>query len=190
MGYYCRLCFLFYSNEETAKKSHCSSRQHYDKLQVRPHPLRQSPTHTPAAAHLMFPACGFVSETSGKGAEQSGEEGGRRSAQEALKGGANLFFIFIFIFLLFEFYYLIFIIVTSFSWIQSTADESSFFLLVFIDLAVCRGPACSYTLAASMLTCSQVSSDRSITIPETITRNVSQFSLQSLNPSQLCRYGH
>lgn len=176
MGYYCRLCFLFYSNEETAKRSHCSSRQHYDKLQVRPHPLCQSPTPTPAAAHLMFPACGFVSETSGKGAEQSGEEGGRRSAQEALKGGANLF--------------LIFIIVTSFSWIQSTADESSFFLLVFIDLAVCRGPACSYTLAASMLTCSQVSSDRSITIPETITRNVSQFSLQSLNPSQLCRYGH
>lgn len=33
MGYYCRLCFLFYSNEETAKRSHCSSRQHYDKLQ-------------------------------------------------------------------------------------------------------------------------------------------------------------
>lgn len=35
MGYYCRVCFLFYSNEETAKKSHCSSQAHYDKLQVR-----------------------------------------------------------------------------------------------------------------------------------------------------------
>jgi len=32
MGYYCRLCFLFYSNEETAKKIHCSSQTHYDKL--------------------------------------------------------------------------------------------------------------------------------------------------------------
>lgn len=33
MGYYCRVCFLFYSNEETAKKTHCSSQMHYDKLQ-------------------------------------------------------------------------------------------------------------------------------------------------------------
>ncbi|KAM4733054.1 matrin 3-like 1.2 isoform 2-T3 [Anableps anableps] len=33
MGYYCRLCFLFYSNEDKAKKSHCSSQAHYDKLQ-------------------------------------------------------------------------------------------------------------------------------------------------------------
>ncbi|TMS01500.1 Matrin-3 [Larimichthys crocea] len=33
MGYYCRVCFLFYSNEDTAKKTHCSSQQHYDKLQ-------------------------------------------------------------------------------------------------------------------------------------------------------------
>lgn len=33
MGYYCRLCFLFYSNEDKAKKIHCCSRQHYDKLQ-------------------------------------------------------------------------------------------------------------------------------------------------------------
>ncbi|XP_026185435.1 matrin 3-like 1.2 [Mastacembelus armatus] len=33
MGYYCRVCFLFYSNEDTAKKSHCSSQTHYDKLQ-------------------------------------------------------------------------------------------------------------------------------------------------------------
>ncbi|XP_029962349.1 matrin 3-like 1.2 [Salarias fasciatus] len=32
MGYYCRVCFLFYSNEETAKKTHCSSQGHYDKL--------------------------------------------------------------------------------------------------------------------------------------------------------------
>ncbi|KAK2848716.1 hypothetical protein Q5P01_008550 [Channa striata] len=33
MGYYCRVCFLFYSNEDTAKKTHCSSKMHYDKLQ-------------------------------------------------------------------------------------------------------------------------------------------------------------
>ncbi|KAM6923509.1 matrin 3-like 1.2 [Xenentodon cancila] len=32
-GFYCRVCFLFYTNEDTAKKSHCSSRAHYDKLQ-------------------------------------------------------------------------------------------------------------------------------------------------------------
>uniref|UniRef100_A0A8B9LEI4 Matrin 3-like 1.1 n=1 Tax=Astyanax mexicanus TaxID=7994 RepID=A0A8B9LEI4_ASTMX len=32
MGYYCRVCFLFYSNEDTAKKVHCSSQAHYDKL--------------------------------------------------------------------------------------------------------------------------------------------------------------
>ncbi|XP_029917119.1 matrin 3-like 1.2 [Myripristis murdjan] len=32
MGYYCRVCFLFYSNEETAKKVHCSSQAHYDRL--------------------------------------------------------------------------------------------------------------------------------------------------------------
>lgn len=35
MGYYCRVCFLFYSNEDTAKKTHCSSKMHYEKLQVR-----------------------------------------------------------------------------------------------------------------------------------------------------------
>ncbi|XP_067314140.1 matrin-3-like [Pseudorasbora parva] len=32
MGYYCRICFLFYSNEDTAKKIHCRSQAHYDKL--------------------------------------------------------------------------------------------------------------------------------------------------------------
>lgn len=32
-GYYCRVCFLFYSNEDMAKKTHCSSQAHYDKLQ-------------------------------------------------------------------------------------------------------------------------------------------------------------
>ncbi|XP_017329522.1 matrin 3-like 1.2 [Ictalurus punctatus] len=32
MGYYCRVCFLFYSNEDTAKKVHCSSQAHYEKL--------------------------------------------------------------------------------------------------------------------------------------------------------------
>ncbi|XP_057705580.1 matrin-3 isoform X3 [Corythoichthys intestinalis] len=33
MGYYCRVCLLFYSNENMAKKTHCSSKAHYDKLQ-------------------------------------------------------------------------------------------------------------------------------------------------------------
>ncbi|XP_061747944.1 matrin-3-like isoform X2 [Nerophis ophidion] len=33
MGYYCRVCLLFYSNEEMAKITHCCSRTHYDKLQ-------------------------------------------------------------------------------------------------------------------------------------------------------------
>lgn len=32
MGYYCRVCFLFYSNEDTAKRVHCCSQSHYDKL--------------------------------------------------------------------------------------------------------------------------------------------------------------
>ncbi|XP_035266033.1 matrin-3-like isoform X2 [Anguilla anguilla] len=32
MGYYCKVCFLFYSKEETAKKVHCSSLSHYHKL--------------------------------------------------------------------------------------------------------------------------------------------------------------
>nr|XP_019968137.1 PREDICTED: matrin-3-like [Paralichthys olivaceus] len=32
-GFYCRVCFLFYSNEDMAKKTHCSSQAHYDKLQ-------------------------------------------------------------------------------------------------------------------------------------------------------------
>uniref|UniRef100_A0A669DLF6 Matrin-type domain-containing protein n=1 Tax=Oreochromis niloticus TaxID=8128 RepID=A0A669DLF6_ORENI len=34
-GFYCRICFLFYSNEDTAKKTHCSSQAHYDKRQRR-----------------------------------------------------------------------------------------------------------------------------------------------------------
>ncbi|KAM9376613.1 uncharacterized protein KZ484_009156 isoform 2-T3 [Pholidichthys leucotaenia] len=33
MGYYCRVCFLCYASEETAKKTHCSSQAHYEKLQ-------------------------------------------------------------------------------------------------------------------------------------------------------------
>ncbi|XP_061541148.1 matrin 3-like 1.2 isoform X1 [Phycodurus eques] len=33
LGYYCRVCLLFYSNEDMAKKTHCSSQTHYDKLQ-------------------------------------------------------------------------------------------------------------------------------------------------------------
>uniref|UniRef100_A0AAY3ZYG3 Matrin-type domain-containing protein n=1 Tax=Denticeps clupeoides TaxID=299321 RepID=A0AAY3ZYG3_9TELE len=33
MGYFCKLCSLFYSSEETAKKSHCSSMRHYQNVQ-------------------------------------------------------------------------------------------------------------------------------------------------------------
>lgn len=33
-GFYCCVCFLFYPDEDSAKKSHCSSRTHYDQLQV------------------------------------------------------------------------------------------------------------------------------------------------------------
>uniref|UniRef100_A0A3Q4HAX6 Matrin 3-like 1.1 n=1 Tax=Neolamprologus brichardi TaxID=32507 RepID=A0A3Q4HAX6_NEOBR len=36
-GFYCRICFLFYSNEDTAKKMHCSSQAHYNKLQWNQH---------------------------------------------------------------------------------------------------------------------------------------------------------
>lgn len=35
LGYYCRVCLLFYSNEDMAKTTHCSSETHYEKLQVR-----------------------------------------------------------------------------------------------------------------------------------------------------------
>uniref|UniRef100_H3CBX0 Matrin 3-like 1.1 n=1 Tax=Tetraodon nigroviridis TaxID=99883 RepID=H3CBX0_TETNG len=35
LGYYCRVCLLFYSNEDMAKKTHCSSQAHYQKLQVK-----------------------------------------------------------------------------------------------------------------------------------------------------------
>jgi len=35
-GYFCKLCGLFYTSEETAKISHCRSIVHYRNLQVRP----------------------------------------------------------------------------------------------------------------------------------------------------------
>ncbi|MBZ3886714.1 Matrin-3 [Sciurus carolinensis] len=34
-GFYCKLCSLFYTNEEVAKNTHCSSLPHYQKLKVR-----------------------------------------------------------------------------------------------------------------------------------------------------------
>lgn len=34
-GFYCKLCGLFYTNEETAKTSHCRSTVHYKNLQVK-----------------------------------------------------------------------------------------------------------------------------------------------------------
>ncbi|KAM4555218.1 matrin 3-like 1.2 isoform 2-T5 [Odontesthes bonariensis] len=46
MGYYCRVCFLFYSNEDTAKVTHCSSQAHYDKLQK--HLEKKKAKKTPA----------------------------------------------------------------------------------------------------------------------------------------------
>lgn len=52
MGYYCRVCFLFYSNEETAKKTHCSSKAHYDKLQV-----RRSSAHFPTPVKSSSISC-------------------------------------------------------------------------------------------------------------------------------------
>ncbi|XP_051982168.1 zinc finger protein 638-like isoform X1 [Xyrauchen texanus] len=33
MGFFCRLCSLFYENEETAKKSHCGSLRHYQNME-------------------------------------------------------------------------------------------------------------------------------------------------------------
>lgn len=36
-GFYCKLCGLFYTNEETAKTSHCRSTVHYKNLQVKTH---------------------------------------------------------------------------------------------------------------------------------------------------------
>ncbi|KAF5905425.1 zinc finger protein, partial [Clarias magur] len=32
-GFFCKLCSLFYGNEETAKKTHCSSQRHYENMQ-------------------------------------------------------------------------------------------------------------------------------------------------------------
>lgn len=36
-GFYCKLCGLFYTNEETAKTNHCRSTVHYKNLQVKAH---------------------------------------------------------------------------------------------------------------------------------------------------------
>ncbi|KAL6038003.1 hypothetical protein STEG23_022696 [Scotinomys teguina] len=36
-GFYCKLCSLFYTNEEVAKNTHCSSLPHYQKLKTRFH---------------------------------------------------------------------------------------------------------------------------------------------------------
>lgn len=81
MGYYCRLCFLFYSNEETAKRSHCSSRQHYDKLQVRPRPLRQTPTPTP----LLLTWCFLLVVLFQKHLEKEQSKAEKKAAGAALK---------------------------------------------------------------------------------------------------------
>lgn len=44
-GYFCSLCSIFYLKENMAKERHCSSRRHYESLQVRSHTHR-SMTHT------------------------------------------------------------------------------------------------------------------------------------------------
>ncbi|TKS93064.1 Matrin-3 [Collichthys lucidus] len=43
-GYFCNICSVFYVNENTAKELHCSSRRHYDNLQV----------HTRAHTHTQY----------------------------------------------------------------------------------------------------------------------------------------
>lgn len=54
LGYYCRVCLLFYSNEDMAKKTHCSSETHYEKLQVRPSPAPSNARFTSHAHTLIF----------------------------------------------------------------------------------------------------------------------------------------
>lgn len=36
-GFFCSLCSIFYQKENMAKERHCSSRRHYESLQVRSH---------------------------------------------------------------------------------------------------------------------------------------------------------
>lgn len=54
LGYYCRVCLLFYSNEDMAKKTHCSSEAHYQKLQVRPRPQQALPTRATPTWYFLF----------------------------------------------------------------------------------------------------------------------------------------
>ena len=100
-GFYCRVCFLFYSNEDMAKKTHCGSAAHYDKLQVRP-----------GSAHIWF-TCHWVgvsdwdsfhvyvtffderllvfpgSEISGEGTNQSREEEGEEDVVMKTGGSSS-----------------------------------------------------------------------------------------------------
>ncbi|XP_062981322.1 matrin-3 isoform X2 [Elgaria multicarinata webbii] len=42
-GFYCKLCSLFYTNEDAAKKVHCSSLAHYQKLKKRMDKMAEDP---------------------------------------------------------------------------------------------------------------------------------------------------
>ncbi|XP_008287871.1 matrin-3-like [Stegastes partitus] len=46
-GFYCQLCSVFYLNEISAKKLHCSSQRHYDSLQKHYQKLQQKPSSAP-----------------------------------------------------------------------------------------------------------------------------------------------
>lgn len=92
MGYYCRVCFLFYSNEDTAKKTHCSSKAHYDKLQVR---LRPQDSACAAAPPTNVSGCFFRSIWRRSRAEQRRRKSRRRenaAVIETSKGAAFVFY--------------------------------------------------------------------------------------------------
>ncbi|XP_044300296.1 matrin-3-like [Varanus komodoensis] len=48
-GFYCKLCSLFYTNEDAAKKVHCSSLAHYQKLKKRMEKMAEDPRQTKEA---------------------------------------------------------------------------------------------------------------------------------------------
>lgn len=96
MGYYCRVCFLFYSNEDTAKKTHCSSKAHYDKLQVR---LRPQDSAYTTAPQTNISCCFFRNIWRRSRAEQRRRKSRRRENAAVIKiskGAAGVFLFFIF----------------------------------------------------------------------------------------------
>ncbi|XP_053485173.1 uncharacterized protein si:ch211-212k18.13 isoform X1 [Ictalurus furcatus] len=49
-GFFCKLCSLFYGNEETAKKTHCSSLRHYQNMQKYYEKLKTQQTQSGSSA--------------------------------------------------------------------------------------------------------------------------------------------